>query len=311
MAGDIGGGAGSETNEEEEEGEEPIGAAPIGGSASRLVTPRGRLLLFGGAGLDRAYMQDVYLGDLLSLDPRRGEWEEHGVAGQRPCPRAGHTLTHLPSLDAAVLIGGRTGPLHAAYGRATVRSRGGEEEEAGAAQQAPRPAPKLGRGALFSRGSSDRLTARGWSPARAPARDSWLGSQQRLRVGQVGVVGIAPSPLPSARKGGARAVRRSDCDHERFAPDLVHVLEPLSALFGGEGGLAWRAVRPAGQGPGPLYGHSAVCAARSSEGVIVFGGRGPALHPLSGDLHVLHCGACAAMDAAGPRGAEGRAESRK
>jgi RNA polymerase sigma factor (sigma-70 family) len=76
----------------------------------------GKLLLFGGDGLDRL------MSDTWTYDPETRRWSQHwpDVA---PAPRAGHALVHLPESGRVAMLGGYAYSSREGYGGAAYRRR--------------------------------------------------------------------------------------------------------------------------------------------------------------------------------------------
>jgi len=79
-----------------------------GHSATLIVTKdnRQQLLLIGGAGPDRMFMQDVYLNDIQLFDIKTCRWTEVDASGTRPSPRAFHTANLVQPEGKIYIYGG-------------------------------------------------------------------------------------------------------------------------------------------------------------------------------------------------------------
>jgi len=79
-----------------------------GHSATLFETKSGsqHLLLIGGAGPDRMFMQDVYLNDIQSFDIKTCRWTEVEATGDRPSPRAFHTANFVQPEGVIYVYGG-------------------------------------------------------------------------------------------------------------------------------------------------------------------------------------------------------------
>src|SRR5690606_24180265 len=87
------------------EGMTELGAAPEppGRAHSQLACDpkNGKIVLFGGNGLDRCY------GDTWVYDCKTRKWEQR-FPKESPSPRAGHALVYLPKSGRIALAGGYT-----------------------------------------------------------------------------------------------------------------------------------------------------------------------------------------------------------
>jgi hypothetical protein len=75
-----------------------------------------RIVVFGGSGPDRVFMQDGYLNDVQVLDVGSLEWREATTSGTPPSQRASHTAALVRSAGAGaaggiVVFGGLSAPL--------------------------------------------------------------------------------------------------------------------------------------------------------------------------------------------------------
>lgn len=94
-----------------------------GHTTTLLRSPQGnRLLVFGGTGPDRVFMQDNYFNDVQVLRIDEMTWTETTTSGAVPSPRAGHTASLAPGTSSLYVFGGISADIVSTRSKPRMRS---------------------------------------------------------------------------------------------------------------------------------------------------------------------------------------------
>lgn len=210
-----------------------------------VVLENSDVVLFGGLGPDRVFMQDNYFNDVFVLDTGNLLWKKVVSTGTVPSPRAGHTATLMPGTKQMVVFGGISENI-----------------------VSTRDKPRMASSYAVTKGKDSKVQSRGdadkWAPFASP--DVYTLDVVSYRWTKLSTVGASPGPLH-----GHTATASN------ISPRNLYVFggrsfsnAPSSELFvlDVDNGV-WSCAKVCGSVPKPRYSHVAGCLGRT---LLVYGG---------------------------------------
>lgn len=255
----------------------PRGTQPASRERAAMAfdTTGDRAVLFSGYNGGSIYLDETWF---LELGDSRGpEWKKMPFAANKPAPRLGASMVHMPAAAGAgrmILFGGWDGVNRRAYQDVwALALEPGKEAWTKLIPAGAAPSARDGHVAIFDAPNSRMLVYGGWNRQRTDVTldDLW---ELDLRPGQERWTEITPAnPRPPAQAWMSGVV--DDC------PDRRRLL-----MFGGwngfadsaftwalnlDGERAWTRLDPSGAKPRPRDSHVAVYDARGRR-MAIFGG---------------------------------------